>query len=144
MRDSVRLLMIAATLVLAAGCGTKAEQSAAEPPAASSAAPGVEDEVSITFNDGAEVRPFLMRVARRIDGGFGEPELAQVEEMIRGLDVEEDGQVDFTVLHQGQSGPLTIAVRLLDENAPDIHFLAAPALAAAIQEEINTSAGAHR
>ena len=137
---SWRLLGVLLAPALVLGCATRTTETTTTD---ASPATGELQEVSMSVG-AADVRPFLERVARHIDSGFGEPEIGKVEELIRSLDVEEDGQLDFTVLHQGRTGNLTVAVRLLDVNAPDLHFLAAPALAAAIDGEMKATAGARR
>ena len=64
--------------------------------------------------------------------------------MIRRLDVGEDGQLDFTVLHEGASGPLTIMIKVEEADAPDLHFLGAPALVADIRLETETFSGGRK
>jgi len=137
---SWRLLGVLLAPALVLGCATRTTETTTTD---ASPATGELQEVSMSVG-AADVRPFLERVARHIDSGFGGPEIAQVEELIRGLDVDEDGQLDFSVLHQGRNGPLTIVVKLEDAGAPDLHFFAAPALASSIQDEMQASAGARR
>jgi len=83
------------------------------------------------------VAPFLDRVAKLIESGFGAEERNSVVQMVASMKVDEERTREFNISYRGQKALLRMHVFLDDVDAPDIAFFTVPELADAISEEIS-------
>jgi hypothetical protein len=79
------------------------------------------DDTSTNFGID-EVRPFLDRLVKFIDAGFGAGEIASVMAKIQKLEVHERSQMVFSITLQGVVSPFYLGVFMDDVEAPDICF----------------------
>ena len=93
-------------------------------------------EASSNF-DSNEVDGFLQKVSTLVESGFGEPERNQVIQMLKSLKIDEQKSLEFKVTFKQTASPLRVTLYLDDVDAVDMYFFAEPALADAIQAEMN-------
>lgn len=93
------------------------------------------DDASTNF-DLDEVRPFLKKLVKLIDAGFGDREVAAAMRKIRSLKVEKRLQLIFPITFRGENCPFYIGVEMDDTDAPDICFSGPVELVRLIDEEI--------
>jgi len=91
-------------------------------------------EASMNF-DSDQVRPFLERVKPMIESGFGDGEIAQVLQMMEGLKVDEEKEMELSIRYRGKQTVMRIDIFMDDINAPDMAFHTDPELA----KEIDTA-----
>jgi hypothetical protein len=92
-------------------------------------------EVSTSF-DAEDLAPFLERIATLVQSGFGSGEIRRVVELSEELEVEESGELEFEVGHDGKTLPIKIRILMSDTDAPEIAFFAPHQLVAQIRGEI--------
>jgi len=97
---------------------------------------GVELKEASTSFDLEHVAPFLDRVVKMIDSGFGPKERNVLVQMVSSMKVEEERTREFNITYHGQGTTLRIHVFMDDVDSPDIAFFTAPELAQRIQQEI--------
>lgn len=107
--------MIASVIVLLHGC----------------ASPGAEASTNL---DLADLTPLLKSVQRLIQSGFGDPEVAQIDGMVRLMPVGQTKELKFQTVFRGTSTLLRLQVKKDDVDAVDIWFFTSPELAADIQK----------
>lgn len=95
-------------------------------------------EASTNF-DLENVRPFLLRVSKRVEG-FGTAEIDTVVREITEMPVDGEREWHFEVEHEGTHVSLHIRVFMDDLETPDVYFFTSPELAASIQSEMESFA----
>ena len=93
------------------------------------------EEASTNF-DLEQVEPFLQRLSSQIEEGLGLKELAHILELVNRMECDDEERIDLQVVYRGHKMPLSITVFMDDVDAPDIGFFTFPALAQAIDREI--------
>jgi hypothetical protein len=93
-------------------------------------------EFSTNF-DADLVRPFLERVQRLIESGFGAGEVEQVCQVVATLPHDQERTLEFQVQHAGSVTPFRIQVFMDDIAAPDIYFFTSAMLARQIDVEFD-------
>lgn len=92
-------------------------------------------ESSMNF-DQENVRPFLQRIVPFITYGFGEWQIDEVMNLIESMAHDEERELSFDVVHDGQSTPLIVHVFMDDIGAPDVYFFTSARLAELIDSEM--------
>jgi hypothetical protein len=92
-------------------------------------------EASTNF-DLDDLPPFLTRVSRLVEAGFGRREIDRLLRLVGRLDHDEEGGREFIVRRNGQSVIMRISFFMDDVAAPDTYVFTTPDLAAAIQQEM--------
>lgn len=95
------------------------------------------DDTSTNF-DLDEVRPFLNRLAKFIDAGFGTHEIGNLLAQIEKLKVHERLQMVFSITFRRVVSPLYFGVFMDDVEAPDICFSGPIELVRLIDDEIQS------
>jgi hypothetical protein len=81
-----------------------------------------------------EVQPFLDKLGRSLDAGFGPAEIEQVMSLLRQQAVGDEAELEFSVTYKGERVPLNLTLFMDDVNAPELYFFTSPALAARLDE----------
>jgi hypothetical protein len=81
------------------------------------------------------VKGFLQRVAVHVDAGFGGGEIARVTALLNAMQREESRELSFSIRFHGGDSVFRIRVFMDDIDAPDVCFLAPPALTHSIRQE---------
>jgi hypothetical protein len=97
----------------------------------------VESEETSTNFDYEQVQPFLERIARLIDSGFGSGEIATLMKKAQRLRPEQTYQVVFPITFEGNFAPFHIRVFMDDVDAPDVYLYAPVKLTRQIDNEIS-------
>jgi len=82
------------------------------------------------------VRPFLERVSRLIESGFGETEILQVCAVIDAMEHDEEKEREFPIGYAGIACHLRVGIFMDEVDTPDIHFFTTPELALQIDDEM--------
>lgn len=98
-------------------------------------------EASMNF-DQAGVGPFLTDLSTSFSSGFDSPTVDQLTSAIDSLPVEQTGNWEYMVTVDGKSERLVIVAFKDDTDAPDLSFYTSPALAADIQQRLQSFAAA--
>jgi len=80
--------------------------------------------------DREQVEPFLQRLSSALDAGFGPEEIARVLTTLDRLSLDEEAELEFSVVYQGETVPLDLTLALDEPESPDLYFFTSPALAA--------------
>jgi len=93
------------------------------------------DDTSTNF-DLDEVQPFLKRLAKFVDAGFGTREISTAMKRIRNLEPEKRLQMTFPITFRDTRCPFYLGVFMDDVEAPDICFSGPVELVRLIDDEI--------
>src|SRR5436305_1228348 len=85
------------------------------------------EEWSANF-DGVDVEPFLCHLASKIERGFDVTAARQTARQIRRLRHDAESEFSFDIHYAGERSKLTIGAFMDDIDAPDLWFVAPPAL----------------
>ena len=83
--------------------------------------------------DSELVSPFLERLSLTLQG-FGEGERAAVLEAVDSTNPDQERELHFELVHNGELIPLMIRIVMDDANAPDLQFIAPTNVVQAITE----------
>ncbi len=82
-----------------------------------------------------DLEPFLQRVANLIPRGFGQTEISQVMRTAKGMALDEEQSMEFSIEFEGKRSTFIVEIFMDDIDTPDPYFFAPPALATAIGQE---------
>jgi hypothetical protein len=93
-------------------------------------------EASSTF-ESAQVAPFMARVSKLIDSGFGPAESEGIVQLITSMKADDESVRDFTVKYAGRETLLRIQIVIGPRESARLAFFTSPELADRIQRERN-------
>ena len=93
-------------------------------------------EASATL-EAANISPFMTRVAKLIDSGFGDGESNEIVRLITSMKADDEIVREFTVKCDGRETPLGIHIIIGARESVGLAFLTSPELADRIQRERN-------
>jgi hypothetical protein len=97
---------------------------------------GQDLEEASTNLDGSKFPLVLQAVSKLVESGFGEEQVRGMVEFVKATPIGESRRREFSITYKGQSAPLRIEFKRDDEDALDIWFFTAPALAKVIQQRM--------
>ena len=95
-------------------------------------------EVSIEV-DLSKLRTLFDAIRPHIARGFGEPQMARIENDFRALEMDGTKQYTFPIVHDGAESEMQVRVRKEDVDIVEIRFFATPKLAEQIQHAMRTA-----
>ncbi len=88
------------------------------------------------------VGPFLTDLSKSISSGFDSRDVVKLTRAIDSLPVEQTGNWEYMVTASGKPERLVVVAFKDDADAPDLAFYTSPALAADIQQRLQSFAAA--
>lgn len=95
------------------------------------------EEFSANF-DLVNVEPFLDRVSKLTDTGFGKEEIRQVTKTLSKMKPDEESDLEFSVTFEGHQEKIKLHLFLDDIDAPDLYFFTSHALSKKIEKQYIT------
>jgi len=93
-------------------------------------------EASMNF-DLENVKPFLSRLSKIVDSGINDQKVNEMLLFTSSVPVEDQKDMEFTVVYKGKKTPIRYSVFMDDIDAPDLYFFTSPELATAIESEMS-------
>lgn len=117
-----RLALISGFLAFLAACGEKTLK-----------------EISVEL-DLSKLRALFDAIRPLVAKGFGEPQMAKIENDFRALQMDEIKEYTFPIVHEGEDSELRVVVRKEDVDTVEIRFFAVPKLTQQISNAMRTAA----
>jgi hypothetical protein len=78
-------------------------------------------EASMNF-DLEHINVLLRRITSLLSAGFNESDAATIATLTESMDVGEEREFSFEVIHDGQPSQMLVRIFLDDADAPDVYF----------------------